>query len=126
MGRPKKNPLDNLSLEQLKFVLNRAVTEGKLVASDITRMAGIKDELEALRARMDALMGGKATGKRRGRPPKQLATGGDGKQRKKRNVTPERRAAMVIQGKFLAVARKMTSASAREKFSKAYKSAESA
>jgi hypothetical protein len=133
--RRATNSLESISPAAAKSALLRLIAEGRVTAAEVTR--SVMEEVESLRERLEGLLGSGAAAiglgrKTRGRGRKKASSvpataPKTRKRRKQRAITPERRAAMAVQGQYLALTRKIGSNKSRAAaLKKAYKAAEGA
>jgi hypothetical protein len=139
-----------LTLAQARFVIDRAVADGKLSDSDLNRYhSSIDSHIQDLHRQIAALTGGDGSarpqgrprGRRRGPGRKAAAPSGEsatapttstsaetktgGTTRRRRaplTITPERREMMRIQGQFLSCRRRLP-VREQKRFTEAYKAA---
>jgi hypothetical protein len=133
MARPRKNiDISKFSAAQLRFIVERAVSLGKLAARDIQGFMGevgghireLEERLLALRGEPVSSSGKKGGSTRAGGSAARKRRKLTSPPKRKMKVTPERRRRMQVQGKFLGYSRRL-SATKRKAFTAAYKAADS-
>ena len=125
-GRKPGIDLEKLSPEAAKHVLQRLVADGRLSASEVSRH--VAEEVAELRQRISQLMGHAAPSVRRAVADAGQTVARTSRKAAKRArraaaaVSPERRAAMAVQGKYLSIMRGL-SVKNREILRKKFKAA---
>lgn len=111
-GRKPNTDVERLSPEAAKSVLQRLVREGRVTAGEVSKH--VADEIAELRERLSALAGHAAPSVRRAVHDAGAAVTRAGRKaarkarRAAKNVSPERRAAMAVQGRYLSVMRRLS------------------
>lgn len=108
-----------ISAGQAQYVVRRLLEERRISAKDVSRYAGemqreiatLEDRLRLLREAAAETPGGRGSGTRarRGSAASTAAPQRKGrrKRRRKQNLSPERRAALKLQGQYLALIRRI-------------------
>ncbi|HYV97364.1 MAG TPA: hypothetical protein VE967_07935 [Gemmatimonadaceae bacterium] len=106
---PNRNEL-NLTAAQAQFVLGDLLARRRVSAAEVrSSLSGLTREIETLEERLDALRGAARTASRSaGRPAASVAPS-DGapakKKRRRQRLSPQRLAALRLQGHYLALMR---------------------
>lgn len=130
MPARKATSTPGMTNAQSQFVLRRLIENGTVTSRDVSAVASqIQNEIDSLQDQLTALREASGDGTpmraRRGRPRKTEGAGettqGRKKGRRKQTLTPERRATLRLQGRYLALMRR-TPKTKRARYKKLFKS----